>query len=304
MQRDQLQLFVLVARYRHLSRAAVELSIAQPTASDRLRALESEVGAPLVHRQGRGLALTRAGEAFLPYAERALEILREGEQAVWDERSGAAGRVIVAVTVTAGAYLLAPALVAFERANPQIEVQVRSAHSWDSPGLLLDEVVHLALLSGPVTHPMIETLQEFRGPLALIAAPGHALASRGSIRRDELARERLLLSFWGAAYQSFLADLRKESGPESLLWLEVSPVELVKGMVAAGAGVSIVPAIAVRREIEAGELVRLHLEEEAMPDWQIALVRKRRRAVNPSVEKLVATLAEVLPGLLREKVPA
>ncbi|MGA2112205.1 MAG: LysR family transcriptional regulator [Anaerolineales bacterium] len=304
MQRDQLQLFVLVARYRHLSRAAVELSIAQPTASDRLRALESEVGAPLVHRQGRGLALTRAGEAFLPYAERALEILREGEQAVWDERSGAAGRVIVAVTVTAGAYLLAPALVAFERANPQIEVQVRSAHSWDSPGLLLDEVVHLALLSGPVTHPMIETLQEFRGPLALIAAPGHALASRGSIRRDELARERLLLSFWGAAYQSFLADLRKESGPESLLWLEVSPVELVKGMVAAGAGVSIVPAIAVRREIEAGELVRLRLEEEAMPDWQIALVRKRRRAVNASAEKLVATLAEVLPELLREKVPA
>ncbi|MGD0575926.1 MAG: LysR family transcriptional regulator [Anaerolineales bacterium] len=304
MQRDQLQLFVLVARYRHLSRAAVELGIAQPTASDRLRALEGEVGAPLVHRQGRGLALTRAGEAFLPYAERALEILREGEQAVWDERSGSTGRVIVAVTVTAGAYLFAPALVAFERANPQIEVQVRSAHSWDSPGLLLDEVVHLALLSGPVTHPMIETLQEFRAPLALIAAPGHPLASRGSMRRDELARQRLLLSYWGAAYQSFLADLRKVAGGESLSWLEASPVELVKGMVAAGAGVSLVPAIAIRREIEAGELVRLNLEDAAMPDWQIALVRKKRRSGSPSAEKLAATLAQVLPELLREKVPA
>jgi hypothetical protein len=54
---------------------------------------------------------------------------------------------------------------------------------------------------------------------------------------------------------------------------------------------------------EAGELVPLHLDKKAMLDWQIALVREKRRTVNSSAEKLVATLTQRLPELLREKVP-
>src|SRR5687768_4088180 len=76
MNTDQLRLFLVIVRHRSLSRTAVELGLGQATVSERLRALEAEVGTPLFERQGRGVSLTPAGEAFRPYAERGLEVLR------------------------------------------------------------------------------------------------------------------------------------------------------------------------------------------------------------------------------------
>src|SRR3990170_3921415 len=167
MNTDQLRLFLVIARHRSLSRAAAELDLGQATVSERLRALETEFGAPLLERQGRGVALTPAGEAFKPYAERALEVLREAKDSVRAASAGQRGQVTVAVTVTSGAYLFAPALVAFQREHPNVEVRVRSAHSWDAPGLVLDGVAQLALLSGPITHPQIESIATFTSPPVL-----------------------------------------------------------------------------------------------------------------------------------------
>src|SRR4030067_847454 len=77
------------------------------------------------------------------------------------------GQVTVSVPGTSGAYLFAPALVAFQREHPNVEVKVRSAHSWDAPGLILDGVAQLALISGPIINPQIESVATFHGRLAL-----------------------------------------------------------------------------------------------------------------------------------------
>src|SRR5512147_2006225 len=211
MTEDQLIAFLVVARHRSLSRAAAELDLGQPTISDRLRSLEHELGATLVQRQGRGVTLTPEGDAFLSYAQRALEVLKQGQETVHAAHTGSSGRVSIAVTVTAGAYLFAPALVAFQHEHPDIEVQVRSAHSWESPGLLLDDVVQLALISGPLVHPQIETVRTFRSKLICVAAAtGQAGAARpsGAVSRSDLATGRLLVSYWGPAYQSFLEEVK------------------------------------------------------------------------------------------------
>src|SRR5512143_126339 len=187
MTEDQLFAFLAVARHRNLSRAAAELDLGQPTISDRLRSLERELGAALVRRQGRGVALTPEGEAFLSYAQRALDVLKQGKETVHTAHTGSGGRVSIAVTVTAGAYLFAPALVAFQKEHPDIDVQVRSAHSWESPGLLLDDVVQLALISGPIVHPQIETVRIFRSKLICVA--GSHTNRSGFITRSDLAAD-------------------------------------------------------------------------------------------------------------------
>jgi DNA-binding transcriptional LysR family regulator len=275
MTEDQLLTFLAVARQRSLSRAASELDLGQPTISDRLRSLERELGATLVRRQGRGVTLTSEGEAFLSYAQRALDVLKQGKETVHAAHTGSGGRVSIAVTVTAGAYLFAPALVAFQREHPDIDVQVRSAHSWESPGLLLDDVVQLALISGPIVHPQIETVQTFRAKLICVAAP---TGRSGALRRVDLATGRLLVSYWGPAYQSFLEDVKASASDGGRQWMEISPVELVKGLLIAGVGVSIVPEISARLELKAGTLIELPLRDAALPDWQIALIRRSYRS--------------------------
>ena len=292
MTEDQLLAFLAVARHRSLSRAASELDLGQPTISDRLRSLERDLGAALVRRQGRGMALTPEGEAFLSYAQRALDVLKQGKETVRAAHTGSSGRVSIAVTVTAGAYLFAPALVAFQKEHPDIEVQVRSAHSWESPGLLLDDVVQLALISGPIVHPQIETVQTFRSKLICVGGSGRSGAARpwGAVSRLDLAADRLWVSYWGPAYQSFLEEVKASASDGGKQWMEVSPVELVKGLLIAGVGVSIIPEISARLELKAGTLIELPLRDAILPDWQIALIRRSHR----SHARAATTLAESL----------
>jgi DNA-binding transcriptional LysR family regulator len=287
MTEDQLLAFLSVARYRSLSRAASELDLGQPTISDRLRSLEREIGVTLVRRQGRGVALTSEGEAFLSYAQRALEVLKQGKESVQAVHKGSGGRVSIAVTVTAGAYLFAPALVAFQQTQPEIEVQVRSAHSWESPGLLLDDVVQLALLSGPIVHPQIETLGTFRSKLICVAG---ANDHTRPVTRSDLATDRLLVSYWGPAYQSFLEEVKASVVDGGQNWIELSPVELVKGLLIAGVGLSIIPQVSARLELQAGTLIELKLLDAVLPDWQITLVRRRHRSPNTAADLLAESL--------------
>src|SRR5512143_183545 len=299
MTEDQLTAFITVARHRSLSRAAAELELGQPTISDRLRSLQHELGAALVQRQGRGVALTPEGEAFLSYAQRVLDVMRQGKQTVQASHKGSGGRVSVAVTVTTGAYLFAPALVAFQKEQPNIEVQVRSAHSWESPGLLLDEVVQLALISGPIVHPQLETIGTFRSKLIGVVGSKHPLARSGTASRSDLATDRLWVSYWGPAYQSFLEEVKASATDGGQNWIELSPVELVKGMLIAGVGVSIIPEISARLEVQSGSLIQLKLSDAALPEWHIALIRRRHRSNNPAADSLAETIINALgPGNL------
>jgi DNA-binding transcriptional LysR family regulator len=292
MTEDQLFAFLSVARHRSLSRAASELALGQPTISDRLRSLERELGATLVQRQGRGVTLTPEGEAFVSYAQRTLDVLKQGRETVRVAHTGSGGRVSIAVTVTAGAYLFAPALVAFQQEHPDIEVQVRSAHSWESPGLLLDDVVQLALISGPIVHPQLETVRTFRSKLICVAGKGQS----GAVTRSDLATDRLLVSYWGPAYQAFLEEVKASAIDGGKRWMELSPVELVKGLLIAGVGVSIIPEISARLELKAGTLIELPLRDAALPAWHIALIRRKHRsqprASEALTESLVAHLQE------------
>jgi DNA-binding transcriptional LysR family regulator len=296
MTEDQLLAFLSVARHRSLSRAASELELGQPTISDRLRSLERELGATLVKRQGRGVTLTPEGEAFLSYAQRTLDVLKQGRETVRAAHTGSGGRVSIAVTVTAGAYLFAPALVAFQREHPDIDVLVRSAHSWESPGLLLDDVVQLALISGPIVHPQIETVQTFRSKLICVAGADRSGAARpsGAVNRSDLAASRLLVSYWGPAYQSFLEDVKASAIDGGKQWMEISPVELVKGLLIAGVGVSIIPEISARLELKAGTLIELPLRDATPPDWQITLIRRSHRPPPRAAAALAASLTKHL----------
>lgn len=300
MDTEHLRLFLAIARWRSLARAAVELNLAQATVSERLKALESEVGARLFERHGRGVTLTPAGDAFRPHAERALDVLRQAQAAALAAGEGRGGQVTAAVTVTAGAYLFAPALAAFQRQHPGVDVRVRSVHSWDAPGLLLDGLAHLALVSGAVIHPQIECLIAARAPMVLVAAPGHPRAGRRS-SLAELAGEQWLVSYWGAAHQNFLERVRAAGGGETGPWRELSPVELVKGMLLAGQGISLVPEISVRRELAAGELARLRLAggAGALPNWEIALLRRKGAAPNPAADALADAVVASLPQRVR-----
>src|SRR5215472_13141708 len=121
MDTAQLLAFERIVRERSFSRAARALGIAQPTISERIRALERAVGGPLFVRAGRGVELTDLGATFLPFARRALEVLGAGVEAARQTQAGTQGRATLGVLESLSGGFLGPALAGFHAAHPNVE---------------------------------------------------------------------------------------------------------------------------------------------------------------------------------------
>src|SRR6478735_7504252 len=129
VQLAQIQGFLEVARRTNVSRAADSLGITQPALTARLQALEQELGQSLFVRTRRGVQLTDAGNAFLPYAEQAVAALASGIAEVAEVSAGGGGEVALAVAPQVSTYVLPHLLTRFAADHPGVRLVVRTAHS-------------------------------------------------------------------------------------------------------------------------------------------------------------------------------
>ena len=150
-----LRQFLVVARLEHLSRAADELRVAQPSLSRTIARLEAELGTPLFDRGGR-LRLNDAGKLFRGHVERALGELEAGRRAVAEAAGEGAGTVRLAsetfLTFTGP-------LAAYKRAHPDIEVELHQMPAAGMARALLAQDVDLCAASQPIPADGLESLQ-------------------------------------------------------------------------------------------------------------------------------------------------
>src|SRR3981081_4806624 len=133
MEVHQLAYFESVSRHLHFTRAAEELHVAQPSVSQQIRKLESELGTPLSHRMKRQVALTEAGKTFLPHARAVLRRLDEARLEVQELSGLRKGSLAVGAPPSVGTHLLPRALAAFSRRHPGIALTFREAGSPTPP---------------------------------------------------------------------------------------------------------------------------------------------------------------------------
>src|SRR3974390_1579036 len=127
-QLQQVEGFLEVARRGSVSRAAEALFITQPTLTARLHGLERELGARLFVRTPRGMRLTEAGHAWVPFAERAMRALGEGRDALEQVMTASAGHLVLASAPAVSTYVLPGLLERFAAAPPRVAGSVRTAH--------------------------------------------------------------------------------------------------------------------------------------------------------------------------------
>src|SRR4030088_273304 len=132
----QLRYFVAVADQRHFTKAARELSVAQPSVSKQIRRLEDELGAPLFHRMRGNVALTPAGEALLPLARRVLADVAGAESEVQGLTGMRRGGLSVGATPSLSTTLVPAALARYHQSYPGIELVLHEAGSRDPGGEL------------------------------------------------------------------------------------------------------------------------------------------------------------------------
>jgi len=277
MQLHQLVYALAVAEEHSFTRAADRLHLAQPSLSRQIRLLERELGVLLFNRgpgQGR-VTLTPDGAALVPFLQRVLaDVEATGAEA--RALSGMArGRLAVGATPSLITSVLAPALVAFHRSHPGIDLSVVEAGSHQLVPQVASGEVDLALVVMPVTDPLVVTTPLFDDPLVLALAPDHPLARRRRVHVRDLDRLDLVMFREGYDLREVTLAACLAEGVEPHLVSQGGEMAGVLSFVAAGLGAAVVPAIALPGD---GSLVAVPFRGPTL-SRTIALAQRGDRAL-------------------------
>jgi len=276
----QMQGFLEVARRGNVSRAAEAIYVSQPTLTARLHALETELGEKLFVRTRQGMRLTDAGRAFLPYAERATQAVKEGREAIAELNSASAGHLVIASAPAVSTYLLPPLLERFAGAHPRVEVAVRTGHSEEVLQMVLKSEVQLGL-GRDLRHHDIELIPFYEEELGLMVAPGHHFAERRSVTMADLSGEQLILFDRTSSYYELTQASFASAGLTPRSMFELDNIEATKKMVERRLGVALLPRTAVAVEVAAGTLRRVPISD-GLPMRRRLVVMRRRDLGPPS----------------------
>lgn len=284
---EQLRAFTTVAEHEHVTRAADQLGLTQPSVSHQVKALERALGVTLFERVGRGVRLTDDGRALVPPAAAALASLRSLEEAAVARSGLMAGDLVVAASNTIGIYRLPAWTAGFVERHPLVGLRVRMVNTHEAIGLLRDAAVDCALVEGPETRAGLEELAVETDELVVVAAADHPLAGRSRVRADDLASHRYLARELGSGTEALAAQLlgpAYRSGP----LLELGQVDAVRAATLAGLGYAVLPLVAIGDDLREGRLRRLPTGRPGLRRTHAAL--RRSTSHSPVVEAFWAHL--------------
>lgn len=283
---EGIEAFVATVEHGSISAAARQLRLSSSVVSERLAELERSLGARLLHRSTRRLALTEDGSTFLPRAARVLRDIAAAAADIAERRGTLSGALRIAAPVTFGRLHLGPALYPFLSAHPDIQLTL----DLDDRAIDIASSGHDAIIRhGPIedTRLVIWKLAESRRMLTASAA---YLAAHGMPRSlDDLAAHR------GIYYTNRGAgDWRFEtpSGPVSVrarLTLGVNNGDMMRDAAIAGLGLAMLPGFIAGPAVKAGELVAVPLDAAPTRDF-LFVAQAQGREPSVKLRQLIAHL--------------
>jgi LysR family hydrogen peroxide-inducible transcriptional activator len=246
MEVHQLRYFCAVARQGTFTRASEVENVAQPSLSQQILKLEAELGARLFDRLPRSAKLTVFGKAFLPKAERILRELEEAKSELRDMCGNEKGEVVLGIIPTIAAYLLPKLLNDFTVRHPLVTIKIFEDITPALLQRLQEGTIDIAVAALPVVGGELASVELFEERFYAVLPEKHRLASRSSISLAELNCEPFLLLKEGHCFRDSLIAACQKSRVSPSVVFESGQFASILAMVAAGMGVSAVPAMAVQ----------------------------------------------------------
>ena len=248
MELRHLRYFVTLADELHFGRAALRLGISQPPLSQQIKALEEELGARLLERTNRRVALTQAGRMFLAEAQAALAQAERAAQVARRAQRGELGELRIGLFPSAPLIpLVGRSILAFRRGFPDVQLTLNEFESRQQVQALAEGREHIAIIRDaerPTLPAELEARELLRERLVAVLPADHRLArGRGRLALAALAGEPFV--FYGArmgtALPNQVLSLCRAAGFEPRVSQMASANATILGLVAVGLGVAIVP---------------------------------------------------------------
>jgi DNA-binding transcriptional LysR family regulator len=294
---EQLDAFVEIHRRGSVSRAAEALFVTQPTLTARLKGLERELDAVLFIRSGRGMRLSEAGRAYLPYAERTLDAERAGRRLLAELARGESGHLALGAAPAVSTYVLPRILTRFRRTHPKVALAVRTGHSEEVLELVLREQVEIGL-GRALRHPDVEAIPLYEDELVLVVDPGHRFAKAAAVGTEDISEVQLILFDRTSSYHRLTNEFFRGAGAVPRAVMELDNIDAAKKMVEQGLGVALLPHTAVAGELEAGTLMSVTLSDAPALRREIVIFRRRDAGTaSGALEAFLNCLSDLRPAL-------
>src|SRR5260221_1579689 len=239
MELSDLLTFSVVARLGGITGAADELNTVQSNVTQRVKALEAEIGTALFERHSRGMNLTGAGRRLLPYAQRMATLSREAVLAARDDGEPK-GPLSIGSMETTAAVRLPSLLAAFHRRYPAVRLTLRTAPTADLVAAVLDGTLDGAFVAGPIEHAELFSTLAFLEELVLVTA--RRWTSLAALRAGTPESGPTALVFrTGCTYRQRLQQVFSELGWPSAARFELGTLGGMIGVLTPGTGPTMLP---------------------------------------------------------------
>jgi DNA-binding transcriptional LysR family regulator len=272
----QIQTFLEVARQKSVSKAAERLFVTQPAVSMQIRQLEQAFGLALLEPTGRNIRLTHAGEVFLNHAQAAMGQLKDLEAQMADHVGLKKGRIDLAVVSTAK-YFMPMLLVQFGKLFDGINVQLQIDNRESVLGLLARNEADLVVMGRAPADLDCEAVPFATNPLAIVAAPDHALVRRKRLPFSALADYKFVVREDGSGTRAAMERLFAQHNTPIQIAMEMPSNETIKQAVMAGMGMSFLSMRTIRHELASGHIALVDIQD--MPPaghWYVTHLKQKK----------------------------
>lgn len=241
-----LRYLVTVADTGHFGQAAERCFVSQPTLSAQLKKLEDYLGVQLIERQPKGATLTQAGEQIVARARLILSASDEVVTIAQTHRDPLSGRLKVAMIPTVGPYVLPQVAPAVRRRMPRLDLLLFEFQT----AVILEKLhtgdINVGVLALPVDDVALASRKLYDEDFNVALPEHHRLAKQATVRIAELENESLLLLEEGHCLRDQALEVCGRISIHERQDFRATSLETLRQMVAAGAGVTLMPELASR----------------------------------------------------------
>jgi LysR family transcriptional regulator, transcription activator of glutamate synthase operon len=286
---EELHWFVVLARTEHVTDAAAELGITQPTLSRALARLEQQAGAQLFDRVNRRLSLNAYGQIMLEHAERGIAELQSAAERIAALRSPDTGRVRLAFLHSLANWYVPEQLRRFRETAPGIGFDLFQGPAHELTDRVSRGQSDIAITSPRPSGPGFGWHRLYVERLCLSVPRGHRLASRTRVRMSAAAGEPFIALTAQSGLRQMTAELWAEDGLDPEIVFEATEIPTMEGLVAAGFGVAVVPV-----QSDGADPKTVHVPlTNAGAKREVGLVWDHDRVLSPPAERFAGFLGEV-----------